>query len=76
MSNIKSEIGTVLVAATAIIFTALVASCVIPVHAADGNSSSSINSTSASPLNGGSNGTNATSLTGSTANSTGSASPK
>ena len=72
MSKIKSEIGIVLVAATAIIFTALVASSVIPVHATDGNSSSSANNTSASPPSGGGNATNATSSTGSTANSTGS----
>ncbi len=73
MSNIKSEIGIVLmVAATAIVFTALVATSVSPVQAADGNSSSSANNTSASPSSGSST-NNATSSTGSAANSTGAA---
>ena len=50
MSNIKSEIGIVLViAVTAIVFTALVASSVSSVQGADGNTSSSANNTSASP---------------------------
>ena len=76
MSNIKSEIGIVLaVAATAIVFTALVASTVSPVQAADGNSSSSANNTSASILGSG-NATNATSPAGSTANNTGYTPPK
>ncbi len=51
MSNIKSEIGIVLVVAVAaIVFAALVASSVSPVQAQDGNSSSSANNTSTSPL--------------------------
>ena len=74
MSHIKSEIGIVPVAASAIIFTALVASSVTPAYATDGNSSS-INNTSAPPP-GGSNATNATSATGTTTNGTGSATSK
>ena len=67
MSNIKSEIGIVLVVAvTAIVFTALVASPVSPVQAADGNSSSSANNTSALP----SSGSGADNVTASAANST------
>lgn len=73
MSHIKSEIGMVLVA-SAIIFTALVASSVTPAYATDGNSSS-INNTSAPPP-GGSNATNATSATGTTTNGPGSTTSK
>lgn len=76
MSNIKSQFGIVLAATTAIIFTVLVASSVIPTYAADGNlSGSASNNTSGSPLGGG-NATNATSSTGSTTNSIGNSTSK
>jgi len=76
MSNIKSEIGIAfVVAVTAIVFTALVASSVSPVQAADGNSSGSGNNTLAS-LPGSDNTTNATSSAGSATNSSGYTPPK